>query len=450
MDGRELHFSNSRAGILDFSWTTKGNHVIKVECHAAAPMTPTPGFRQYDLFIDGQSFFSMPKMFELGIKSSYSRGAGGYSNPTSPARLGAGYPGSGGGYVASSRNQEDDDLQRAIALSLEESRMHLQSKGPPGGATPSAQSTGDLLDFGSPAPSIQAAPPHSDQRSVSGMSYYSAPPSYAQPSPVATQAPPSFASPAAYQSPAPGQPSPAVAPGALVPSHGPPGSYYQAPPATPTYGSPPPVPPAPAPTPHTGYAQPPPAAGVNYMNSMAPQGDIFGLNSPPGDDPFAPKPPPPPSQQDFTNAILGAYQYAPPATPTAAPVPPGQPPVQTPESNGGAPQSLSMNVLTNTAENEAPMTALEKAMRNLVNVDHIDEPAEGEFKLTMVKKEEEKKKTPTNKSVPLPPVATTVVGSGASLAQIREVKHGVSCYSLSLMCIDFRFSKLCFKYRSER
>eukprot|EP00429_Kryptoperidinium_foliaceum_P028964 CAMPEP_0176140826 /NCGR_PEP_ID=MMETSP0120_2-20121206/71598_1 /TAXON_ID=160619 /ORGANISM="Kryptoperidinium foliaceum, Strain CCMP 1326" /LENGTH=108 /DNA_ID=CAMNT_0017476929 /DNA_START=122 /DNA_END=444 /DNA_ORIENTATION=- len=40
MDTREIHYSSSRAGILDFSWTTKGNHVVKVVCHAAPPLSP--------------------------------------------------------------------------------------------------------------------------------------------------------------------------------------------------------------------------------------------------------------------------------------------------------------------------------------------------------------------------------------------------------------------------
>ncbi len=410
MDTREMHYSSSRAGVLDFSWTTKGNHVIKVVCHAAPPLTPVPGFRQYDLFVDGQSFFIMPKVYELGLKGpipSHSRVPGGYSNPTSPISVDSGYPRSvGGDFAVSSRDQEEADLRRAIQASLEESRRHLENKG--SSATVGGQSAptmeGDLLDFGSPPPSGPGYQPQSDARSISGMSYYSAPPSYSQPPP--------YASPPPYQSPAP------VGPGALVPSHGPPGAYYQAPPppTTPMYASPPPVPPAPAPTPQTGYAPPP-----QYMPSSTPQSS-FGFNSMPEDDPFAPRPPPPPPQQDFASMILGAYQNnPPPATPTA-----GGPP----EQNGSpyTPQTplQSMTILAVTQEEEGPISELEKAMRNLVNIDHIDEPAEGEIKLTMIKKEEEKRKQKKGKSVPLPPVGATVVGSGATLSQIKEVKHGVS------------------------
>ena len=85
-----------------------------------------------------------------------------------------------------------------------------------------------------------------------------------------------------------------------------------------------------------------------------------------------------------------------------------------------------MSTLAITEQEEAPVDALTKAMRNLVNFDHIDEPAEGELKLTMVKKEEAKKKIAKGKSTPLPPVGSTLVGTGASLSQIKQVQHGVS------------------------
>ena len=68
MDGQEVHFAASRAGIVDFSWTMRGNHILKVVAHASPPMSATPNFRQYDFFVDGQSFFDLPKVYELGIR----------------------------------------------------------------------------------------------------------------------------------------------------------------------------------------------------------------------------------------------------------------------------------------------------------------------------------------------------------------------------------------------
>ena len=66
-DGQEVHYSNSRSQIFDFSWTMRGNHVLKVVAHASAPVNVHPNFRQYDFFVDGMSFFSMPKVYRLGL-----------------------------------------------------------------------------------------------------------------------------------------------------------------------------------------------------------------------------------------------------------------------------------------------------------------------------------------------------------------------------------------------
>lgn len=333
MDGREVHYSTSRSSMLDFSWATRGNHVVKVLCHATPPLSPPRGFRQYELLIDGQSFFNMPRVFELGIKghSSQSRVPGytqGYSNPTSPISMGSGSQGRNvdrNDYSApATREQEEEDLKKAIQASIEESRRHLEAKQPDERSAytspyAGASSSGDLLDLGGPSPAPAVVP--SDARSVASMpNYYSAPPTY-------SQNPPAYGSPPPYQSPPPIQtanpvasPQPAVAPGALVPSHGPPGYYGAPPPTTPSYASPAPAPayasPPAAPPPYASPAPVPPVPAptpehVSYGRSHADMlstptnagGDIFGLNSPPQDDPFAPKPPPPPTQQDLANVV---------------------------------------------------------------------------------------------------------------------------------------------------
>ena len=96
-DGQEVHYSMARGTKLEFSWTMRGNHVLKVVAHAAPQVSATPGWRQYDLFIDGQSFFGMPKVYELGIKgpvASEARAPGVRSGGGGDARAGGG---SGGG-----------------------------------------------------------------------------------------------------------------------------------------------------------------------------------------------------------------------------------------------------------------------------------------------------------------------------------------------------------------
>jgi len=424
MDGREIHYSTNRAGLLDFNWQTKGNHVIKVTCHAAPPMTAQPGFRQYDLSVDGQSFFTMPKVFQLGIQGAVSSALPGairtnYSSST-PSRSQ-----NLKGDAPLTREQEEADLRRAIEASIKESRQHLgessSTTGNPNVNSPSGNV--DLIGFTDPPSHPPAAmPPPSDSRSVA--SYYSAPTTYGQ----AFQSPP----PPTYSTPGP--PSNA---GAIVPAVAPPG-YYQAPsaaaPPPQTYTNPASVPPAYTSPPPPQYppqqqhafSSPPPVPPAPAPTPATQPVDVFGLHSGPVEDPFAPKPPPPVTHQDLTNAILASYQSptpgaATPQTPTAnnGSAPPQNTDVpHTPETNGGV--TLSMNQLTLTAVDDKPKSEFEKALCNLVNVDHIDEPAEGEVKLTMMRKEENAKKAANGKSVPKPPVGAGMTSTNAPLSQISR------------------------------
>jgi hypothetical protein len=88
-DGQEVHYSSSRNNVFDFSWTMRGNHVLKVVAHASPPISPTPGFRQYDFLVDGQTFFSFPKVFRLGLAPNDSRATASPSSPPSLADRGA-------------------------------------------------------------------------------------------------------------------------------------------------------------------------------------------------------------------------------------------------------------------------------------------------------------------------------------------------------------------------
>mmetsp|Transcript_24985 Transcript_24985/g.54779 ORF Transcript_24985/g.54779 Transcript_24985/m.54779 type:complete len:575 (-) Transcript_24985:220-1944(-) len=427
MDGKEIHYSTNRAGVLDFSWQTKGNHVIKVTCHAAPPMSAQPDFRQYDLSIDGQSFFTMPKVFQVGIKGAVNdsvpgafRGRGNQSgmqsrpsfqNLKSDAPL--------------TREQEDVDLHRAIEASINESRRHLgeiPSRNPPRAAAGRNTQNGDLLGFGGPsAPQTAAAYPPSDARSVT--SFYTAPPAYNQ----GLQSPP----PPTYQPPAPAPRSDAY--GAIVPAVAPAGYYQAQPPvAAPAYASPAPAPPQYASPAPPAYASPSPQQQAAFSSppppppapSTTPVGDVFGLHMAPVHDPFAPRPAPPATHEDLASAVMGAYQ-SPPAGPAAPQTPMAERYVTTPATpqaigTNGDVGALSMNTLTITATAEGkPKSEFEKALCNLVNVDHIDEPAEGEVKLTMMKKEENQKQI-MGKSVPKPPSGLGMVGSNAPLSQIQR------------------------------
>lgn len=168
-DGQEVHYSSSRSGIFDFSWTMRGNHVLKIVAHASPPLSPTPGWRQYDFFVDGQSFFTFPKVFRLGLTANDPRaysGAHAGGNAASMAESSRRYSqsslrsaGSGPGLVSieAPTNPEEEEayLQAAIAESM---------KDPPGGgpkgssASVASGNTNDLLDFAS-EPARAALPP---------------------------------------------------------------------------------------------------------------------------------------------------------------------------------------------------------------------------------------------------------------------------------------------------
>ena len=71
MDGDEVHFSmgNRTETLFETSWTMPGGHIVKIIAHAAPPLFVTPGFRQFDLLLDGCSIFEMPRIYELGKKN---------------------------------------------------------------------------------------------------------------------------------------------------------------------------------------------------------------------------------------------------------------------------------------------------------------------------------------------------------------------------------------------
>ena len=69
-DGQEVHFSAGRRDTkFETSWSMAGGHIMKLVAYAAQPLFPQPGviFRQYDLQIDGLSFFEIPRIYELGV-----------------------------------------------------------------------------------------------------------------------------------------------------------------------------------------------------------------------------------------------------------------------------------------------------------------------------------------------------------------------------------------------
>mmetsp|Transcript_20102 Transcript_20102/g.30226 ORF Transcript_20102/g.30226 Transcript_20102/m.30226 type:complete len:483 (-) Transcript_20102:128-1576(-) len=92
-DGSQVHYSKGKRTEMKFecSFTILGQHMVKLVAHAAPALKNNPEFRQFDLILDGMSFFEFPKIFELGHASSRAPGM-----PRSNEISFAAYPGSVG------------------------------------------------------------------------------------------------------------------------------------------------------------------------------------------------------------------------------------------------------------------------------------------------------------------------------------------------------------------
>ncbi len=79
IDGREIQYSVGkrsntarRADIVEAAWRM-ADHVIELKCYAykpkaGSPEKRNPKWKQYNLTIDGRSFFELPEIFDLGLR----------------------------------------------------------------------------------------------------------------------------------------------------------------------------------------------------------------------------------------------------------------------------------------------------------------------------------------------------------------------------------------------
>lgn len=361
-DGQEVHYSSNRTQVFDFSWTMRGNHVLKIIAHATSPLNPSHNFRQYDFFVDGMSFFNMPKVHRLGLMGSapvhdsgalvmaHSSRTGTYSNYNM-----------GGSYYGAPRNdtvspssakrsiivemeaphnaqEEEAYLQEAIKASLSEANESQNNV--PKAAPPQEQDL--LIDFGS-EPEPQSNVPALTAGTGSNMNYnaaiVTAPPSAASqyalgPSPGYGYPPAPSAdpfAPAPYNAPAPSQYLGAQMTSSQAQfSNAPPAAQYSttafsAPaPAAPSFSQPPAAPAfaSPAPTaPAPSFAQPPVAPAFSSPAPAAPAPSfaqptgVPSISSQPGPAPGSPVPPttfvPPPASPESSHSAIAPSGPAP-------------------------------------------------------------------------------------------------------------------------------------------
>ena len=67
-DGETVHFSvRPRDKKFQYSWAIQSGHVIEIIAYALPTFRANPHRRQFDLVLDGTSFYDFPKIFELGL-----------------------------------------------------------------------------------------------------------------------------------------------------------------------------------------------------------------------------------------------------------------------------------------------------------------------------------------------------------------------------------------------
>ncbi|KAL7534739.1 hypothetical protein ACHAXR_006056 [Thalassiosira sp. AJA248-18] len=350
-DGQEVHYSNSRSAVIDFSWTMRGNHVLKVVAHATAPMSAEPGFRQYDFFVDGRSFFSFPKVYRLGLTGNKtmspdrvsSRSGGQHLAESSGRRKGK--PASIVAQIEAPHNPDEEEayLREAIKASLETEAKRKEGEKTPERPKMSAEATDLLIDFMDDFDAGNTAP-----APAAGGNEWALAPAPVQPNNQWAAPPPppgnNFA-----MSPQPLAPvaQPAPAPVQQQPQYGGVNAYAAAP-ANPF-----------VPAPVQPVQQP-------VQNFAPPPTDPFAAPA------FAQAPPPPPVSAPTPISPTQSYVQPPAPAPAPASTDPFAP-APTPTANGVANVALTMNSLTSDGlltsapvDTGAGGTLADKALQNLM------------------------------------------------------------------------------------
>lgn len=361
-DGEEVHYSVNRGNIMDFSWAMRGDHVLRVIASASPPLNPPPGYRQYDFYVDGASFFSMPKVYRLGLAHGAAPAA--YRNYSVAANQDTTDPANPLTQIEAPRNVDEEKayLQAAIENSLKQEVPEQKPAEGPGAGEPQQQHQDSqpeppkqeenlLLDFFSepapaplpalpaPAPSYQAPPaaPQYQTPSVAQQQYQ-------------TQAPPPGAGPQ-YQTQAPDTmyqtsalvPAPAVQTAPAQPPFQAP-LPPAAPPSANPFGAPSSAPPLvqrsvseitemsyPVAAATNPAATNPAAASVGFTPAPTPASDVsaFGAapTQTPGADMFSGFAQPPANSDQLLSGAAPPAAMPTPAVPTPAVPTPAQPPV---------------------------------------------------------------------------------------------------------------------------
>lgn len=195
-NGKQLFIGINKSNIFEHHWIDSRGNAIHLIAHATQPVSSSLGTRQYELLVNGKSFFNLPKSYEIGLKGpSDSRVPGVISSVgrqsaamQAPKRSIVTYSDSGRNLIRSPQSEEEEmtDLKKAIEASLRESKEHLSRKGllnedesaklatpasansPPAPQEVQAPKSEELLIdfFSDPTPSATIPPPTQTQNSL--------------------------------------------------------------------------------------------------------------------------------------------------------------------------------------------------------------------------------------------------------------------------------------------
>ena len=160
MDGKQIHMSKAARGNTKFQFTWGiGAHVLKIIANGTPPMGENSHLRQFDLYLDGISFFRFFKIYQLGRSQ-----VAGLSKPQTnnnysrePSKE---YSYRGTGYAGAddvSEYDEEDDAPRDVVSNVPPSSVEVQTK------------VVDLFD----SPSLMTTPTLSITSSISSFDEFS-------------------------------------------------------------------------------------------------------------------------------------------------------------------------------------------------------------------------------------------------------------------------------------
>jgi hypothetical protein len=146
-DGQELHYSMGRRteGKFQLSWPFMGNHVITMICYVAPPLSKKQNFNQYELLIDGKSFYELPRIYELGTTSKGTRSS------SKPSAMVVYQPNPSDDY-AWARNVHQLEMSRGMNVHECDSRQPLSSQSQTNRPVPVSKPTLSIPDLISDSP----------------------------------------------------------------------------------------------------------------------------------------------------------------------------------------------------------------------------------------------------------------------------------------------------------